>query len=148
MVRTDERRLLRFLGLRIPRDARDFFRLKVLVRVLRRLRLLGFDPDDLRLLLRFIAKYLRRPAFNLPLRFPLRFLFAIVFFLLVVFFVLKIESKLLLYSLSTIPVVIGLLRYNGERGVRLLLRRTRRLLRRGFSKSSCFIHFRDELRVD
>jgi len=53
----------------------------------------------------------------------------------------------LLYFFETIPVVIGLFRYNGERGVRrpnVPFLRIRRDLR-GFSKRSCFICFHDEL---
>jgi len=69
---------------------------------------------------------------------------AIVFFLrlVVVFFFPKISSNLSLYSLSTIPVVIGLFGYSLESGVRTeVFRRNFLRRRRGFSKRSCFIHF-------
>lgn len=168
-MRTDERRRLRrrrtlLLRRRVPLrvrrvDLMEDFRLRRLLRIRRvldlRRRRVAF------LAFRFIAIYLRRPAGNLPFLRPLRLLrrLAIVFFLLVdfFFFFLKIESKLALYSSSTMPVAIGLLGYSGERGVRTpnefrRMRRARvdffRRRLRGFSKRSCFIHYRDELRAD
>ena len=126
-MRIAERRVRRppRLRLRIPRDALAFLlrrRVGLEEDVLRRRRV---APDLERFARRIFARYLRKPAFSLPFLRPfeplrLRRLFIAIFFLpfLVVFFFLKISSKLLLYSSSTIPVVIGLLRYNGLNGVR------------------------------